>query len=662
MTHTLPLPALVGREPAVQALLLLAIEPRLGGVVFAAVAGTGKSTLTRGYGALLPAVPHVFLPLGTDDDGLLGGLDLEATLRSGRRVARPGLLERADGGALVVEQINLLPDATVNTLLGALDTGAVLVERDGLSHRARARFVLLASYDPAEGQPRRHLLERLGLLLVLPAAATAPQRAAVVRRNNADAPTTQDWFADQEVLAALVETARDLLPAVTISDAQIAELAQLATACGVEGQRADLFAVRCACAAAALGLRDAVEPADLELAARLTILPRATRALQPPEPAPPPEPPPPTEAPPENAPTPEQTVTPDDSISPPEEQVLEALFAELPAELAQLPFRALRRGRAGSRGTTSSNRGRHIRSAPGDVRRQRIDIPATLRAAAPWQRIRSSAETQNLASGATTTAHRTQSALPAADLTPQPPLPHREGEQHTHDGISLHASPPPPVGGGGGAGGTGVRGLRLRASDLRVKQYRSKAGALFCFAVDASGSMALHRMRQAKGAVHALLQQAYVHRDRVALLAFRGERAELLLPPSQSVELARRALDLLPTGGGTPLAAALLAAIEVARQAQSRGIHQTVLVLLTDGRANVGLRGDRAAIAEELRALGAAVQSAGIRAVVVDTQRSYLGRGEAQKLADHLGGTYIYLPNAAGEQIAAAAQGAVERG
>ena len=200
--------------------------------------------------------------------------------------------------------------------------------------------------------------------------------------------------------------------------------------------------------------------------------------------------------------------------------------------------------------------------------------------------------------------------------------------------------------------------LILRADDLRVKHFRSKAGALFCFAVDASGSMALHRMRQAKGAVHALLQQAYVHRDRVALLAFRGTDATLLLPPSQSVELARRALDLLPTGGGTPLAAALLRALDVAKQARERGIMQTVLVLLTDGRANVGLRAGRQDVQAELQHLGRQVAAAGIQAIVVDTQRGYLSRGEARRLAEWLGGTYVYRPNAQGQQIAALASGA----
>jgi magnesium chelatase subunit D len=413
-----------------------------------------------------------------------------------------------------------------------------------------------------------------------------------------------------------VLAAREQLPTVQIADAQIEQLAAFALACGVEGHRADTFAVHAACASAALALRDAVEYEDLELAVRLVILPRATRLpATPPEAAEDTRTPPPSQNRSDQSPDDESQNSELTTQSLPDEQVLSALATELPADLSDLPFRALRRGRSGSRGTTNGSRGRHIRSAPGDPRRARIDIPATLRAAAPWQRLRQ-----------------------------------RDNESGRPGGLSPYLpaslSPCLPI---------ERRILQLRMDDLRVKQFRSKAGALFCFAVDASGSMALHRMRQAKGAVHALLQQAYIHRDRVALVSFRGSGADLLLPPSQSVELARRALDLLPTGGGTPLAAALLRTIEVAKQARSRGILQTMLILLTDGRANVGLRAERDRVAAELQHLGRQVAEAGIQSIVIDTQRSYLGRGEAQKLAGWLGGTYLYLPNANGEQIAALA-------
>jgi len=606
---TLPLPALVGLELAQQALLLLAVEPRLRGMAVGAPAGAGKSSLARGMRDLLcsgdRSVPFVELPLGVDEAGLLGGLDIEATLRAGRRVARAGALARADGGILYADQVNLLPDAIINPLIAAIDTGEVRLEREGLSICSPARFTFIGSYDPAEGLPRRHLLDRLGLLLVLPRTTNEQARAEIVRRNvrRAPAQASEAYTDELDLLRGLVLAAREQLPQVQIADEQIEQLLAMATLCGVEGHRADTFAVYAACAAAALGLRDRVEQEDLELAVRLVILPRATRLPpppdQPPDQAPPPPPP---DAEDDTSDAPPEPPS-DEELTIPPEQVLSALAAELPVELEQLPFRALRRGKTGSRGTVAGKRGRHIRSIPGDPRRGRIDVSATLRVAAPFQPLR-----------------RSQAGADA-----QSPR------------------------------------VLLRADDLRIKQYRSKAGALFLFAVDASGSMALHRMRQAKGAVHALLQKAYVHRDRVALLAFRGQSAELLLPPSQSVELARRALDLLPTGGGTPLAAALLAAIDVAQQARARGIMQTVLVLLTDGRANVGLRAGRDQVAEELQTLGRAVVAAGIQTIVVDTQRTYLSRGEARKLAEWLAGEYVYLPNAQGEQIAALAVESVDR-
>ena len=621
MPELLPFPALVGLEPAQQALLLLAVEPRLRGLVLAAPAGSGKSTLARGAQSLFGArTPFVELPLGADDDALLGGLDIAATLRSGARVLRPGLLQRAHGGIIYADGLNLLTDSCANQLLAALESGEVLVEREGISTRARARFCLLGAYDPAEGAPRRHLLDRAGLLVVLPTAASPAERAEVVRRNRAHGRAADIWQDEFALLHGLVAAAREQLPQVRITDEQITQLAAFALACGVEGHRADAFAVRAACAAAALALRDEVLPEDIELAARFVILPRATRLPAPPPPpdeaqsqqAPPP--PPADERPPDDG---DEQPNPADAQMP-DEQVLSALATELPADLTTLPFRAQRRGRSGSRGSTAGRRGRHVRSAPGDVRRARIDVAATLRAAAPWQKLR------------LTTDHR-----PSTTET-EPPVVGRPA-------LSLSKGP---------------SSVALRADDLRIKQFRSKAGALFCFAVDASGSMALHRMRQAKGAVHSLLQQAYIHRDRVALLAFRGQRAELLLPPSQSVELARRALDLLPTGGGTPLAAALLGALEIAAQARGRGIHQTVLVLLTDGRANVGVRAERGGVATELQRLAGRVAAAGIHSLVIDTQRNYLSRGEARQLAGWLGGEYIYLPNASGAQIADAALGA----
>ncbi len=627
MSHdtTLSFSALVGLDTARRALLLLGVDPALGGVIIAAGVGTGKSTLMRSYARLIgsgatpdngasSAMPFVELPVGVTDDRLLGGIDLEATLASGTRHHRSGLLARAHGGLLYADGVNLLEESTINHILAALDTGIVRVEREGLSLREPARFAFLATYDPAEGAPRKHLLDRVGLIVAPITQSPASARAEVVRRNlparHSEAAPLLTWAEEEQALSAALAEARRRLPAVQISDEQAEHLIGAALSLGVEGHRADIFAARAALAAAALAGRDTVEESDLEVAIRYVLLPRATRVPQfeqeqqeqQEQEAPPDQPPPEPPEPPEQQDEQRDDDPDDDAL---EELVLAALDAEVPPDILETPFTVRRQGRSGSRGSTSGQRGRHVRSVPGSPGQGRLDVVATLRAAAPWQ-----------------SSRRAESARLER---PQRPV-------------------------------------ELRVDDLHVKRYRSKAGTLFCFLVDASGSMALHRMRQAKGAVNALLQQAYVHRDQVALIAFRGDRADLLLPPSQSVELARRALDVLPTGGGTPLAAALMSGYELAEQARSRGIHRTMLVLITDGRPNVPLHLDpeqsreqrMAQARDEVQRLAGRVHAAGIGAVVIDTQRSFLSRGEASQLAGWLGGRYIYLPQGRGEDIAQA--------
>ena len=594
----MPIGGLVALDVPRLALMMLAVDPALRGVALAAPAGSGKSALLHGMRELQPELPWVELPLGCDSEALLGGLDLEATLQQGRRVIRAGALARAHGGFLLAESCNLMDDGSANTLLGALEDGVVRIEREGLSSRSPAEFRLLTSFDPSEGAPRAHLLDRLGLIVMMPTIRASEARASIVRRHLQ--PDAEAWSDEAQLLRGLIESAREQLPRIRLGDPQRRELIRMADALGVQGHRADLFALRVARASAALGLRDEVQREDLELAARLVLLPRATRHPDTTQSAPPPDPSASDPTPPSDARPPDSSddIEPDSNAVPPEDQlelaeeVLDSLAVDLPDALSSLSFARQRSGRSGSRGATSGQRGRHVSSVPGLPRGQRLDVIATLRAAARWQRVR--------------TRRR--------------------------------------------------QGIALTSDDFRIKKYRSKAGALFIFAVDASGSMALNRMRQAKGAVHALLEQAYINRDRVALLAFRGNEANLLLPPTGSVELLRRAVDQLPTGGGTPLAASLVASLDVAEQAKRRGFGNIVLVLLTDGRANVGLKADRAGVDAELKQLAHAVAATGIRSLVIDTQRSFLSQGNATQLARALAGDYLYLPNAQGTAIAAAAR------
>lgn len=594
----LPLPALVAVDTPRLALLMLAVEPRLRGLVLVGPVGSGKSALLAGVRGLLPGLSYAVLPAGADEEALLGGLDLEASLRDGRSVVRPGLLERCDGGWLVVPALNLMNDSGVNALLAVLEDGELRVEREGLSRRASARFRLLASYDPADGDARAHLLDRAGLIVPMPALGSASARAEILRRHCGAG--AEEWAEEEQLLRGLVDTAREMLPSVRCPEPLQRELVAAAVALGVQGHRGDTFAVLAARASAALSLREEVEREDLELAVKLVLMPRATRR---PEPAAAdeeqaaesaddlPSPEPPDNGRDHDDPTADSVASGEGRLA---DEVLEAVEVELTGVLDSLPFATQRRASSGSRGVTEGRRGRHVSSGPGDVRRQRVDLLATLRAASRWQRLRP----------------------------------------------------------------RGNRLVTIRVDDLRVKRYRSKAGALFLFAVDASGSMALHRMRQAKGAVHALLEQAYVNRDRVALVSFRGEGAQLLLPPTGSVELVRRAVDQLPTGGGTPLAATLLSCLDIAERARRRGFGNVVLVLLTDGRANVGIRCDRAGVEEELRQVAAGVARSPVRSLVIDTQRGYLSRGSASRLAEWLGGRYLYLPSASGEAIATAVRSA----
>lgn len=594
----------LGLDLAKKALLLAAVDASLGGVLIPATVGSGKSTLARAFARILPeGTPFIELPLNITEDRLLGGLDLEIALATGRRVIEKGLLAKANGGVLYVDSFNLLDSTSEAYLIDAMSRGKVLVERDGVSDVHEARFILVGTYNPAEGDVRMGLLDRIGLIVPFTPNLDEKFRAEVVRRVHFQ--KNDDDSDDDKILQGLILQAREILPRVAMSDEEISGLVQTAISLGVEGNRADVFAVKAALASAALAGRLDVDDEDLKLAARLVLLARATRipeSEQTRKEPPPPEAQSPTESDtssdsPNNQHENETQQTPDQI----EELLLDAVESELPENLMNLAAAAKHRSKSGSRGEALNYRhGRYIRSEQGSLKKGKLALVPTMIQAAPFQHVR-----QNV--------HRRK-----------------------------HSA------------------LIITKDDIRIKRFRDKAGTLFIFIVDASGSMALNRMQQAKGAVTKLLQEAYVHRDQVALIAFRGKQAEVLLPPSQSVDRAKRALDVLPTGGGTPLASAMMLGLETARQMKSKGITQIMLVFITDGRANVALThsdtdaSDKQKIAAEIDALAQSINLQGLNSVVIDTQTGYLSRGEAKRLAEQLGGRYIYLPNAKAEQIARA--------
>jgi len=567
--------------------MLLAVEPELRGVLIASESDSTPSTLGRGFASLQIKGPGktdstlVELPINATEDRLLGGLDLEKTLASGQRELALGLLARADGGVLFADNINLLDVKTATHVSHALGSREVRVEREGLSAVQRADFKFIGTYNPAEGEVSPMLRDSVGLIVESSSEYSADERVEVLVRafrfDRDPSGFIEDFAIETAEIESAIDRARDLLPRVRVSKDQRRQIASIAMMLEVEGNRADVFAVRAARANAALGDRKAVANEDIVAAVQLVLIPRATTMpeqsadskqhdLQ--------EQPSDREV--EDI---EQDLVPsaiEDLIIPPIDQTVSREMLAAKSHITRSSGRGKRMKPA------KSVRGRYVRSTDHRAANFRVAIDATLRAAAPFQLNR-------------------RTRVP------------------------------------------GQSGVMIEPSDLRFKEFKHRAGVLFIFAVDASGSMALNRLAQAKGALTRLLQQAYLHRDKVALISFRGTSSEVLLAPTRSVELAKRLVDALPAGGGTPISAGVMKAIELARLARIQGMPRAMLVLFTDGRANVTLSGSRTS-SDELEHLGRLLKVEGITPVVIDTKSRFVVSGEGQALSVMLGARYFLLP------------------
>jgi len=604
---------------AVQAASLFAVDPcGTGGIAVRALPGPVRSHWLEGLRGLLPgAAPLRRVPLHVTDERLLGGLDLTATLSTGRPVAERGLLAEADGGVLALAMAERLSSSTAAHIAMALDNGELHVERDGLGLRTPSRVGVIA------------LDEGIGEDEAVPAVLSDRLAFRMDFTTTAVRVLDADEFPDR----ARIDAARRRLAAVRAEEEAVEVLCKAALGLGIDSIRAVLLALRAARAAAALAERDGVDEPDLVAAARLVLAPRATALpaagdetgeTRAGEDGTPPQPDrqdaPRSESHSDSrsdsqAGAAEQDAARPEAGSDEDEQgadqaaaevVLEAARAALPPDVLDKLSRGLSR-RSGTAGKAGAAAYTGLRGRPAGTRRgrpgrgTRLNLVETLRAAAPWQRL-------------------------------------RRGDDNGRS-----------------------RRLQVRGDDLRVNRFKQRSETTTIFAVDASGSSALQRLSEAKGAVELLLADCYTRRDRVALVAFRGTGAELLLPPTRSLVRAKRGLAGLPGGGGTPLAAGIDAARALAEQVL-RGDSTPTLVLLTDGRANIGRDGSAGREQAEQEALAAArlVAAAGITAVLVDT--SPRPQARAEHLAGAMGARYLPLPRAGAEGISNAVRDASPAG
>ena len=623
-----PFAAIVGQEQAKRAVLAALVNPRAGGLLIGGCKGSAKTLLVRSSSALLGKQQLINLPLNITEDMLFGSIDIEYAVSKGAKRFAPGLLSRANGNIIYIDEANLLRSELLTAVLDTAASGINCVERDGISYSEQLQFTVIGSMNPEEGTLPSHILDRFGMYVDVQGSKEISERVEIMHRILQFEQNPQSfcntYAKETKDLKEQLEKAQELLAEVNITEAMMTLAAQMCAQAFCAGHRAEIYLLETARALAALAGRTYILPQDMDDAAQLVLVHRMRK---------PPEqqeeqqenteqepeednlenqddesqdnddddcqlPPPPSNEDEDNGQDDDdddneredEDNPPDENQLAPEERIADIdKHFKMPKMLLDLgKNRAIRRG-SGKRSTTRTDykQGRYVRAELPKGKVEDLAFDATIRAAAPMQKLRED------------------------------------------NGCALN----------------------IKSEDMRQKVREKRIGNTFLFAVDASGSMgARERMRAVKGAIFYMLQEAYQKRDRVGMIDFRRQAAELLLPITRSVDMAQKCLAQMPTGGKTPLADGLSKALLTLSLLNKRDKEmEPVLILLTDGRANAVAEGDDP-IASALK-MAEKIREAKITALVIDTESGFIKLGLAKKIAAAMGASYYTLQNLSKDDI-----------
>lgn len=634
-----PFTAVVGQEQAKKALLLTLVNPRTGGLLISGKRGTAKSVLVRAAAPFTPTGSLVELPLGATDDMVFGSLDVDAALRDGERRLRHGLLHRAAHTLIYMDEVNLLREEVLKSVLESASAGMFSLERDGVSTVEEISCIPVGTMDPAEGVLSPVLLDSFGMFAAMDDVEETEQRAEIARRVLAFERAPKAFcrmYAQQEAeLQQKTARAREMLPAVEVSHAILHLAAQYAARALCVGNRAEIYLVEAARALAALAGRIYVMPQDIEEAALFVLAHRMSRKKE------------------QREESSRQQKEPQEQLQ--EQQAEPQKESEDEADDApqeEHPDDALTRDATGSESKEQEDdtgkaqeeaaQTDEEQTSPADGDSGGEDTDETHSIEAVMARLSLLREAVCVRKGKSGRRAIVQLDVPAGRPW-RTSLPRRGRRIDLAFAATLRAAAPYQ------RQRHGEQAVVIRAEDLRVWIRARRASANILFLVDASGSMgAKERMKMVKGAVLALLREAYQKRDRVGLIAFRRTSAETLLPMTRSVELAEKALRSLPTGGKTPLAEGLAAALKMMDELARKEGAETVLVLVTDGRTNVSAAGKAK---EEALRTAEEIARRDAHCIVLDTEKSFPKVGLAPEIAQRMNAGYATLERLCAEGV-----------